>query len=101
MVAFMILDVLVFVASEASDQYEMPFIFHSHTQWSSFKLNGVGGGGWRIWAINYAQTKTPINMKFGMQVRFSAIYNEFLSKFPYLSYFRPYGQKYILIHFYF
>ena len=31
MVAFMILDVLVFVASEASDQYEMPFIFHSHT----------------------------------------------------------------------
>ena len=38
--------------------------------------------------------KTPINMKFGMQVRFSAIYNEFLSKFPYLPYFWPYGQKY-------
>ena len=67
------------------------------------KWGGAEGprGGWRIWAINYAQTKTPINMKFGMQVRFSAIYNEFLSKFPYLSYFRPYGQKYILIHFYF
>ena len=58
----------------------------------------MGGGRWKIWAINYTQTKTPINMKFGMQVRFSAIYNEFSSKFPYLSYFWPYCQKYILMH---
>ena len=36
-----------------------------------------------------------------MQVRFSAIYSEFLSKFPYLPYFWPYGQKYILIIFIF
>ena len=43
--------------------------------------------------------KTPINMKFGMQVCLSAIYNEFSSKFPYLSYFWPYDQKYILMHF--
>ena len=91
---------LFIVASEASDQYEMPFIFHTHTQWSSFKLNGVGGdgGGAGIWSANYRQTKIPINMKFGMQVHFSAIY-EFSSKFPYLSYFWPYGQKYILMHF--
>ena len=49
-------------------------------------------------SINYTQSKTPINMKFGMQVHFSAIYNEFSFKFPYLSYFWPYCQKYILMH---
>ena len=71
MVAFMILDVLVFVASEASDQYEMPFIFHPHIQWSSFKLNGGSGGGGVGGEefgplTNYTQTKTPIFMTFGM-----------------------------------
>ena len=68
MVAFMILDVLVFVASEASDQYEMPFIFHPHIQWSSFKLDGVGEGGGEEFGplTNYTQTKTPIFMTFGM-----------------------------------
>ena len=68
MVAFMILDVLVFVASEASDQYEMPFIFHPHIQWSSFKLDGVGeGGGEEFGPLTYyTQTKTPIFITFGM-----------------------------------
>ena len=36
---------LIIVASEASDLYEMPFIFHSHTHRTSFKLNEGGGGG--------------------------------------------------------
>ena len=35
---------ILIVASEASELYEMPFIFHPHNQWSSFKSNGVGGG---------------------------------------------------------
>ena len=34
---------ILIVASEASELYEMPFIFHPHNQWSSFKSNGVGG----------------------------------------------------------
>merc|ERR1712030_22551 len=63
-------------------------IFHEKT----------GGVRRRIWVANYMGTKTPINMKFGMQVRFSAIYNEFSFKFPYLLYFWPHCQKYILMH---
>ena len=76
--------------SEASDLYEMPFIFHIHTHRSSFKLNeedeGVQG---KIWADNYVQMKAPIDMKFGMQVHYSAPNGEFFIRFTYLPYFWP------------
>ena len=51
----------------------MPFIFHSHTHRTSFKLNEGGGGGeGKIWVSNYVQRKAPTDMKFGLKMHYSA-----------------------------
>ena len=90
---------LIIVASEASDLYEMPFIFHSHTHRTSFKLNEGGGAGeGKFWISNYVQRKAPTDMKFGLQVHYSAMNKQFLIKFTYLPHFWPYSQKYIFMH---